>query len=498
MPKAFLSNWVGGANPAISELLMDDTSLRVQNGVVTSHKLGAMLKRLGYSIVGTVAQANKSILGLFDFQQSPSVQKILLTMDDATGDDTQLFYNNAGTMTEITAAETAWANKASMKVEMESFIGYCFFVGYGATDGFLPVGSLTGTTFSTSTNVTDMPQAKYIIRYRDRLYVANLYDGGALPYRVGISDLPVGATLGWTEYQADTGWIDVDYSDEITGLGTNWDLLLMFTKRKTYYYDQNQKKLLWNRGCDAHRTIKNSGNYIFFANRDGVWMSQNGGEPQNIAGTVIDFIRNGTPANFFSEVIDEEYHMYVGTVTVDGVAYSNVDLIFNIATLSWRWEELTNNMTSYAVYDSSGDDRLYMGDTTGAVWNKSKYTDSTPVFTDSTVSGTGVSIPVNAETKPYFFDDPSVRKRLKRITVIADRALGVEMKMRVYDRNTRALSPYQKVGQLTKYLNVFEGSNREFNMLQFEFSEYSSNEYFSILGVIVEYELVSIPKISKK
>ncbi len=171
--RKFYSNFVGGANTALSPFLMPENSTYTQVGVVTSYKIGAALKRLGYQRVGDVAESSKSITGLFDFTQVPGTQKILQTVNDSSDDDTQLFYNNAGTWTEIAAAETAWANKADINVEMESFIEYCFFVGHGDTDGFLPVGSLTGTTFSTSDRVTNMPQGKFIVRYRDRLYVLN-------------------------------------------------------------------------------------------------------------------------------------------------------------------------------------------------------------------------------------------------------------------------------------------------------------------------------------
>jgi|TARA_Y100000310_G_scaffold140332_2_gene139720 hypothetical protein len=498
MTKAYLSNFAKGANQSANPLIMDDDSLKVQNGIVTSYKLGVLLKRLGYSRVGDVAEANNSITGLFDSRETPSVQRELLTVNDSGDDHTQLFYNNSGTWTEIAAAEAAWANFANINVEMETFIGYTFFVGHGTTDGFLPVGSLTDTTFSTSTNVTGMPQGKFIKRYRDRLYVANLFDGSALPYRVGISDLPSGGTLAWTEYQADTGLFDVDYSEEITGMEENWDYLIIFNSNSAYYYNQDSLKKLWDVGCSNHRTLKNYSAYMIWANGDGVWVSTSMGRPQNVAGPVIDFIRAGTPANFFGEVVNEEYHLYVGSVTVDGVSYANVDLIFHFPTATWRWEELSDNMTIFSAYNSSGDISLHMGDDAGNVWNKSKYTDTSPVFSDSTVSGSGTVISVNCETKPYYFDDPSIRKKLQRVTVISDRALGVQMKMRVFDKNVRALSSYIPVGQLTKYINVFEGKNIEFNMIQFEFSESSTNEYFSILGIIIEYEQVAIPNISKK
>lgn len=495
MAKVFLSNFAKGVNVAASPLLLDDNSLYAQNGINTSHKLGAILKDLGYSRPITVAQAGKSILGLFDSRETTSTQRVIFTVDDATSDDTQLFYNNAGTATEITGAETAWTNKAGINVEFENFIGYTFMVGYGATDGFITSASLTDTTFSTSTSVTNMPTAKYIKRYRDRLYIANCAIGATTyPYRVYYSSIPSAGAITWT---VASNYFDVDFSEQITGIMPNWDVLIVFTEKDAHYWNQTTWRPLWVTGCSNHRTIVNYGPNMIWANKNGVWVSSGMGSPQNIAGPVIDFIRSGTPTSFFAALVNEEYHLYVGNVTVNGIAYTNVDLTFNFPTASWRWRELTDTMTIFAPVTVSGIDRLYMGDTAGVIWNKSQYTDTSPVYSDSYVTS-GYSIPVNAETKPYFFDDPSIRKRLKKVTVIADRALGVQLKMRVFDRNVRALSPYVGLGQLTKYFNVFEGKGLEFNMLQFGFSESSTNEYFSILGIVVEYDVVSIPNISKK
>src|SRR3990167_8583416 len=100
MPKVYLSNFVKGANQAINPLLIDDNALKVQNGMVTSHKLGALLKRLGYQRVANVAEASKSITGLFNFRQSASTQKILATVNNSAGTNLTLKYNNAGTWTD--------------------------------------------------------------------------------------------------------------------------------------------------------------------------------------------------------------------------------------------------------------------------------------------------------------------------------------------------------------------------------------------------------------
>lgn len=479
MIKHFL-NFLGGLQTGVSPFLVAENDLTLMSNVDVTYKLGAILKMLGYKQVSTTLEAAKSITGLHNFRQSKATQKMLATVDDSTSADTQLFYKTpAGAWTEDTASETAWANKAGISVEMEDFISYCFIVGYGATDGFLPVRSITGTTSGT-TNCTNMPQAKYIKRYRDRLYVANLYDGSALPYRVGISDLPSGSTIGWTEYQADTGLIDVDFSEEITGLGQNWDKLFIFTEYSTYFYDFVQKKKIWDIGCSAHRTIKNLGAHMIWANQDGVWDST-GGRPINIAGRIIDFIKAGTPD--FAEVIDKEYWLHVGTCTVNGISYTNATVIYNEASNSWRIREFAaDTPTIFARYNLSGDDRLYIGMSDGEVMEMTKYYDSTPVYTDDTNPITAMF-----ETKHLDFDSPEIEKLIKKLVFYADRAQGLNIKAMIIDKNTRALNKIIDIASLKQYITT-ETVNLKGHFIKLIGTETGKLPYWSFYGFSAKVE----------
>ncbi|MFA5340670.1 MAG: hypothetical protein WC332_02730, partial [Clostridia bacterium] len=226
-----------------------------------------MLKDTGYSRVGDVSSAGaKPITGLFDWRPAGGTQRILRTKNDDTGANMTLQYNNAGTWTNINVG-SSWDAYEDCKVEMENFIGYCFFVGYDATDNvFLPVASLTGTTFSTSTNVTNMPMGKYIVRYRDKLYVLNCKISSTVyPYSVYASEIPSAGTLAWTPTQINTG-----YGEEITGGAVNWDKLLVFTDSRAYVYDGSSMKKAWDRGA-FHRTIKNNGQMMVFCDNTNVW-----------------------------------------------------------------------------------------------------------------------------------------------------------------------------------------------------------------------------------
>jgi hypothetical protein len=481
------------ANTNISPFLQAANQPSILNGWTNAWKVGALTSDTGYSRVSNQIQDNKTIYGLYDFTQEPGTQKVLATVDDATSDDTQLFYKTpTGDWTEITGAETAWANFATVKVEMVGFIGYCFFVGYSATDGFLPVASLTGTTFSSSTNVTDMPQAKYILRYRDRLYLLNVrYGGTTYPFRVVASSVPSAGAITWAVAGSPTsstgGFIDVDFSLEITGGGENWDRMVVFTERSAYMYDQSSFKKVWDIGCSNHRTIKCHNAYMIWANADGVWVST-GGQPQNIGGDVIDFIRAGTPRNFFAEIVNEVYWLYVGNVTVNGVTYANLVLKFNINLSTWEWRELSDTMTIFARYNNSGKFRLYMGDTDGNVWDKGQYTDSTLVNTDRTVSGAGVAIPSNFELAPIILDGAEKWKAIKTLTAYAERAGGLTLYARVIDRNTRATTPYKPLGKLEKFINTFDVSTSSGAIIQIAGSLNTSQPYASFYGFTLDIE----------
>lgn len=452
--------FIGGLNYGNNDFMKNQWDLSMLNGCNVHEKLGSIVKDLGYSIVGSAMQANKSILGLYNFRQSLATQKMLATVDDATSDDTQLFYSTGGAWTEVTDAETAWANKAGINVEMEAMDGYCYFVGWGSTDGFLPVASLTGTTFSTSTNVTNMPSAKYIKRYRDRVYIGNCdITGTAYPYRVYFSTVPSSGSITWT---VATNFIDVDYSEGVTGLGENWDRLMVFTQFSAYGYNQTEFKKLWDVGCSNHRTIKNYGAFMFWADYNGVQVSS-GGRPQKISGKVDKFFKTGTPSNYFAEIVNEEYRLYIGTVTVDEITYTNTALIYHIPSQTWRIREYANNLTTWAKYNNSGKIELWHGNSVGSVMKHSKYTDSSPVYTDN-----GTNINAHFKTSLLDFGVPQDVKTIKKILTYSKYAQNLKLQARVIDKNQNVLMNWKKLGELKRYITEHTVNPNKGNFLEIQ------------------------------
>lgn len=468
-------SYVEGVYTDVAPHLVPDSALYLMDNVVTSYKIGSILKRLGYSKVGATLQSGKSITGLHNFRQSAATQKMIATVNDSSDTDLQFFYKTAaGAWTAVAAAEVAWANKANCKAEMADFIGYCFIVGWDTTAGFLAPRSFTGTTFGT-TNTTSMPSAKYILRYRDRLYVLNCNSSGTdYPYRAYFSDVPVAGVITWTPA---SDFLDVDYSEEITGGGTNWDRLVLFTEYSAYMYNQTEFKQVWDVGCSAHRTIKNSSALMIWANSDGVWVSASGGRPENVAGRVIDFFRFSDPTTWFAEVVSEEYYIYVGSVTVNGVSYTKCRLVLNIPSMTWRVEETFDTFSVFARYYSGGKNYLYMGASDGDVHVQSKYTDTTPIYADD-----GNPIHSWFQTGAWSLGDPSTVKRLAKILAYSDRAQDLQIKARIVNQNTMATTRFTSLGQLKNYINEFAVNPDPGHFLQIEGVEFGSQPYWSVMG----------------
>lgn len=465
-----LNNFLTPPSTELSPFLMADNQLSICNGVNIGWKKGTIIKDLGYVKVGSTLEAGKSVTGLHNFRQTASTQKILATINNTAGTALTLQYNNSGTWTAINVG-TTYNGYEDAQTYMEDFIGYCFIVGYDSTDGvWLPAGSLTGTTFSTSTNVTSMPASKFIKRYRDRLYVAN---ASGAPYRVYFSSVPVAGAITWT---VATDFFDVDFSEEITGLGSNWDKLAVFTEFSTYLYDQDTKTKGWDIGCVNGRTIANLGSYLIWANKENVWAST-GGRPTPIANDIKELMLNSSPSSWRATVVGKEYYLYLGDTDANGISYNNCLAIFDSEVGCWRWRELYDDVTALARFTNNNEDFLYMGVADGMVHCKSKYTDTTKYYSDD-----GKPILAHFRTKAFDFGDPSVLKTITKIVAYCKDAQQLSLRFRIYNRNNEIVMPFTDIGRLGNVINVFD-KQLSGNFIELEGKEYSTNQPFEFWGL---------------
>ena len=195
-------------------------------------------------------------------------------------------------------------------------------------------------------------------------------------------------------------------------------------------------------------------------------------------------------------MIDEEYHHYLGNVTVNGLAYAKCMLTLNVPLMAWRTRELTHTMTIFAKYsdDTTADsNRLYMGDTTGKVFDKAKYTDTTVYQADGCVStvSDGTAIASLFELAPFVVD-PENFKALTQIVSYTERAGGLKLLYRIVDGSTRDIAKYQPITQLTSFINEAKISASQGQMIQIAGTEVGKDPYWKYFGT--SYDLIPTGK----
>lgn len=483
-------------NPPSTELpvfpagLVDNEpgQLCIANGIDLNYKNGCVLKDPGYTVIKEqVGVGNKKITGLFNFWQTNKIKKMLATCNSS--DDTALLlrYYTPATDTWSTAATLAGFEDAD--VDMEAFIGNAFIVGYDVTDDvFMTSGVFKDTTYTTGGLATNMPKAKYIARYRDRLYVANLEIGSTrYPYRVGYSSVPESGAITWSN---STDLIDIDWNEDITGIHSIWDKLMIFTDFKTYSYDQTSKKAVYEIGCVNNQSIAAYGQYLIWATADNVYVSNSvGATPEPIGGRILQLIRNANPGKFKGRVIDDEYKLYLGTTAANGVIYSNCLATFNFRTLNWTWRSLAHDVTMLERYTDI-EQALWFGTSNGYVMRKSKWSDAIIATSDA-----GSKIVCEMQTLATDFGDPTKEKKVYGIEVVSEVPNGATARIRFVKKNQQKLDNFISLGKITKTVQYFPLENLkklipQGHFAQFDLSELSDKESFVFNQITYFYDFV--------
>jgi len=424
-------NFSAGVNQAVSRLLManDEVSV-IENGEL--EKVGSIYKARGYEMRGSAVNANYDILGMINaYKSSDGTQKQIVIADDAAESDAYTYNPITDDWTAHNLSLTSGA-----KAEFASFLDGFFMVNFSDATRWNDLSA-----WSTSTNVTNAPKAKYIQLYLDRLYTAYVVSGGSTyPSRVIYSDLPTTGSLTWNN---STNYFDVDTDngDVIKGLGVNASRLLIFKKDSLYRYDTNT--LYQVPGCPgtvSQRSVKNIQGYTLYLHDTGIW-SYNGTSAVLISRKIqelIDGINTAEAADSCATVIGDHYYLYVGDVSNSQTGFS-VDkclIDYNIAQNAFTWRSLDDTPTvfmqypddrSAITYDDSGitynDGSTYYNGLTSTEQRYYFGTDDGNVFHfNSGNTMNSVAIPFRVETKDYYLGYPSYWKVLQKVIVFTDYA----------------------------------------------------------------------------
>jgi len=164
-------NFDGLLNSGVSDFLMLNSECSAMKNCWVN-KIGKLEKVPGYSKCDSSQVINgQSVNYLHDYYDVTNQNSYLLATSNE-GSDLTLEYRTTGAWATISGIGSSWDTYADAQPDMENYLSKTFIVGYKTSTDFLPNAVVNGTNFSVNdSNIVGMPQGKYIVRFRDLLYV---------------------------------------------------------------------------------------------------------------------------------------------------------------------------------------------------------------------------------------------------------------------------------------------------------------------------------------
>lgn len=376
------TNFDGLLNAGVAEFLMNDNELVLCKNVWI-YKVGKLEKVPGY----TLAQNDQIVAGndvnyLHHYHQpSTDTDYLLGASDSGTG------YIIEKRTTGAWSSVTTHASRAGAQISITNYLDRAFIVGHDSGT-FLPPARLLGTSYTeasgTDSNLLNMPQGKYIVRYRDLIYVLNARVSSVnYPNRAYYCDEPTAGAIGWT---VATGFVSFGYDDgdEITGGVDALDRLLVFKHYSTWKYDESSSVKIADIGCDSYRSIVKVKDIPYWYGDNGIYR-WSGDSPQRISAKVqpfFDAMDETAKGNTIGSIYNnEEYRLFIGTVVVDGVTFTNCSICFNTRTNKFYTRCTVDEVTSSCEYIEASKKRTYFGQANGYVMKYANKVDA--VYSDN-------------------------------------------------------------------------------------------------------------------
>jgi hypothetical protein len=292
---------------------------------------GILQKAAGYAQLGSGSGTGPN-RGVFAWNQEDGTSTLFHVYDDD-------LYSYTGTASGWATVGTALGSTGSAPVEWAvHYVNTGTGVGSGA-DTFVErlyisqgldqgvIKFTTGTSISGVANV----YAKHLSTYKGRLYAGNVKQGSNThQIRVVYTDVS-------GEDFPNTNFFD-DMGEPITALKEFSGALFVFTSNKVAYYDEYKlTPLNVDGGTTNSQTVQTSEGRLLWYNRSGVFMFAGGTEGTLISRPVTKWLEEITDATEVTAGLDSKgrYCLYIGDVTVDGTAYTDVVVRYDILINAW-------------------------------------------------------------------------------------------------------------------------------------------------------------------
>ena len=422
----------GGMNSDTAPMYMKDNECEIiQN--YTLDNLGSLTKRKGIAYLIGQIQDGMNILNMYFNKQAPypSNENILVGIN-ASGGATSVIKK----ITSNAWADSKTGDTASAIPFFTAFTNAVYRVN--GKDVMATSAALSSWSTSAVNGALQTILPEFICVWQDRVYAFKETNAasGLFPNRIYWSSLAPsdGSYVTW---DATTQYADInpDDGDEITWGEPFGTVMLIFKENSMYTWNFERTeadRIPGTQGTPQGMTVKQTQGICFFANKYGVWALSNPyGKPQLISKKVQSFIDQiPTLDNMRAEVDQDHYKLFIGTVTVDGTAYTNCMLVYTISKNSWHIETypfpikamarmISKTLGSTVLYDD-----IYLGDDDGFVYR----TNTGNADNNGTAS---VAISGKILTKEYTLPRFPYKSDLKRMWVLAKYGIGARVNYRL-------------------------------------------------------------------
>jgi len=362
--------------------------------------IGNAKTRLGTTLLGNQITPSTDITGLYEFRDNDNTYNRIMAVCT-----TVLYYLDSATWTSKRTGLTSGS-----KADFTSFLDYVWMVnGTEAT----AIWDGSSADFLTTGQASDAPKGSYIENFRSRVWI--LDDNDRLYY----SSLPdTNLDITW---DTTNDWIDISPQDgnKSSGLVRDKNSLLVFKNNyiyRVYSPQDTEPDPKVHIGTYSNRSIVEGKNGIYFHHPTGIYRYLDGGV-EDISRPISDFI-DAVPTSQYAEVCgwtdgDHIYHS-LGTLTVNGISYTNVVSRYTISSKVWTIYSYPTKFLCSSNYDDGTTLFRLVGDDDGNVskMNVGNTDNGTPIF-------------FSLISRPYTIDGLfSTRKSISQMGLSHERAQG--------------------------------------------------------------------------
>ena len=431
------------------------------------NKVGSAMLRAGTTLLGDAGVLSGNLLGLYEFR------------DSGAGTNNQIVAVNGTVLYYLSG--TTWTSRRSSlttgyKARFTTFVDFLIMVnGVDATAAW---DGNPSNAFVTNGNVASAPIGQFIENFRSRVWIAG---NATYPDRLYYSSVPSAVTtpiITWDTSVTTGQWIDISPSDgeNITALKRNKTSLLVFKNNHIYRVASitaTEPDPVINVGTYCQESVVDAKDGCYFHHPSGFYKYSNG-EVTEISKPIIDIIKNITVANYsyvcgWLETDGDNIVWAVGTMTINGVIYTNLEVRYTISTQTWTHYTKPSQALVASRYNTGSALVQLIGDGGGNVLKM-----------DTGLTDNGAGIHYNLISRWYQIDGlSSTMKHLIKLLFVHDKGAGSNVS---WQNEDSILNDWKPLVQLESFNTGVRNANIRGRKIRFRISGISTGQPFSYFG----------------